>query len=47
MRVTPRSLWCHRSGKWQQIMSDEVFPGDVIMISRDKTKHRNPNIKKK
>jgi manganese-transporting P-type ATPase len=28
-------------------MSDEIFPGDVIMISRDKTKPRNPNIKKK
>lgn len=28
-------------------MSDEIFPGDVVLISRDKTKPLNPNIKKK
>jgi len=47
MRVAARQLWVHRSGKWQQIMSDEIYPGDVILVSRDKGKPRNPNIKKK
>jgi len=28
-------------------MSDEIYPGDIILVSRDKTKPRNPNIKKK
>ena len=46
MRVAARQLWVHRQGKWQQIMSDEVYPGDVILVSRDKTKPRG-NVKKK
>lgn len=49
MRVAARQLWVHRQGKWSQIMSDEVYPGDVILVSRDKTKPRcaNVRIKKK
>ena len=28
-------------------MSDEIYPGDIILVARDKTKHLNKNIKKK
>ena len=47
MRVTPRPIYVHRNGKWQQLQSDALFPGDVILIARDTTKHANPNIKRK
>jgi cation-transporting ATPase 13A1 len=40
MRVAPQQLWVHRQGKWLQIMSDEIFPGDVIMLLRDKNKKK-------
>ena len=46
MRVAARQLWAHRSNKWIQIASTEIYPGDIILLSRDKTKPRNPNIKK-
>jgi len=47
MRVTPRLLFVHRKGQWFGCMSDEVYPGDVVLIYRDKTKPVNTNIKKK
>ena len=38
MRVQPYQLWVHRNEKWTQIMSDEIYPGDVVLIERDKDK---------
>jgi len=43
MRVQPYQLWVHRNDKWTQIMSDEIYPGDVVLIERDKDK----DVKKK
>ena len=40
MRVAPQQLWVYRQGKWLQIMSDEIYPGDVIMLLRDKNKKK-------
>lgn len=40
MRVAPQQLWAHRDSKWVQIMSDEIYPGDVIMLQRNKEKKR-------
>jgi cation-transporting ATPase 13A1 len=40
MRVPAQPIWVHRSNKWSQIMSDEIYPGDVVMLSRDKSKKK-------
>lgn len=40
MRVTPQQLWVHRDSKWMQIMSDEIYPGDVIMLQRNAAKKK-------
>ncbi|MFN9906189.1 MAG: hypothetical protein ACK56F_08715 [bacterium] len=40
MRVPAQPIWVHRSSKWSQIMSDEIYPGDVVMLSRDKSKKK-------
>jgi cation-transporting ATPase 13A1 len=40
MRVAPQQIWVFRQNKWQQIMSDEIYPGDVIMLLRDKNKKK-------
>lgn len=37
MRVPAFPIWAHRFSKWTQIMSDEVYPGDVVMLQRNKT----------
>ena len=41
MRIAPQQLWVHRNAKWTQIMSDEIFPGDIVLIERDKEKDKN------
>ena len=40
MRVPAQPIWVHRKNKWTQIMSDELYPTDVIMLSRDKSKKK-------
>ena len=40
MRVPAQQIWVHREHKWSQIMSDEIYPGDVVMLSRDKSKKK-------
>jgi len=47
MRVTPRPVWVHRKGKWINLQSDALFPGDIILLDRDVRKYKNPNIKRK
>lgn len=37
-----QSIWVHRQNKWSQIMSDEIYPGDVVMLGRDKSKKKQP-----
>ena len=41
MRIAPQQLWVHRNAKWTQIMSDEIYPGDIVLIERDKEKDKN------
>ena len=37
MRVAPQQILIYRKDKWHQIMSSEVYPGDIISIKRDAT----------
>ena len=32
MRVPAVPIYAHRQNKWQSIMTDEIFPGDVVML---------------
>lgn len=36
MRVAAQEIWAHRSGRWVKIQSDELFPGDVILLKKNK-----------
>ena len=34
MRKPPAEIWVHRGGKWEKIMTDDLYPGDVVMMVR-------------
>ena len=34
MRKPPEQIWVHRSGKWEQIMTDDLYPGDIVLLNR-------------
>ena len=40
MRVAPQQLWVHRDSKWIQIMSDEIYPNDIILLQRNTAKKK-------
>ena len=46
MRVAPRQVFVHRAGKWELRTSENVFPGDVILLTtRVKPKGTTKKIK--
>lgn len=40
MRVPAQPIWVYRQHKWTQLMSDELYPSDLVMLSRDKSKKK-------
>ena len=36
MSIKPYEIWVHRSGKWEQITSDKLLPGDLVSVGRTK-----------
>ena len=36
MRVPPVMVKVHRLNKWIGLMSDELYPGDVVLLQRNK-----------
>ena len=36
MSIKPYDIWVHREGRWQQITSDKLLPGDLASVSRTK-----------
>ena len=40
MRKPGEEIWVHRGNKWEKIMTDDLYPGDVILLSRDGTKKK-------
>jgi cation-transporting ATPase 13A1 len=34
MRKPPAEIWVHRGGKWEKVMTDDLYPGDVVMMVR-------------
>ena len=38
MRVPAQELWAHRMGRWVKLSSDEIFPGEIILLKKNKDK---------
>ena len=36
MSIKPYTLWVHRSGRWEEITSDKLLPGDLVSVQRTK-----------
>jgi magnesium-transporting ATPase (P-type) len=36
MRKPPLPIWVHREGKWDNIMTYDLYPGDIVLLARDK-----------
>ena len=36
MSIQPYDIWVHRTGKWVQITSDKLLPGDLVSVGRTK-----------
>ena len=36
MSIKPYDIWAHRIGKWEQITSDKLLPGDLVSVGRTK-----------
>lgn len=32
MRKPPQPIWVHRGGKWEKIMTDDLYPGDIVLL---------------
>ena len=35
MRKAPEDLWVFRFGKWEKISSDDLYPGDIVLLKYD------------
>jgi manganese-transporting P-type ATPase len=38
MRVAPSELHVHRVGRWIKALSDEIYPGEIVLIKKYKDK---------
>jgi cation-transporting ATPase 13A1 len=36
MNIKPYDVWVYREGKWQEITSDKLLPGDLVSVNRTK-----------
>lgn len=34
MRKPPQEIWVHRASKWEKIMTDDLYPGDIVLLNR-------------
>jgi hypothetical protein len=34
MRVAAQELYAHRFGRWVKITSDEIYPGEIILLRK-------------
>jgi cation-transporting ATPase 13A1 len=35
MRIAPQDIHVYRFGKWMKIMSDELYPGEIILLKKN------------
>jgi manganese-transporting P-type ATPase len=35
MRVAAQEIWAHRGNRWVKILSDELFPGEIILLKKN------------
>lgn len=36
MRVASSEIWTHRFGRWVKVMTDELYPGEVILLRKNR-----------
>lgn len=41
MRIAPQELFVHRFGRWVKIHSDELHPGEIILLKKNKEDKRS------
>jgi manganese-transporting P-type ATPase len=34
MRKPPQEIWVHREGKWEKVMTDDLYPEDIVLLNR-------------
>jgi len=35
MRKPAEEIWVYRYGKWEKIMTDDLYPGDTVLLKYD------------
>ena len=40
MRKPAEEIWVHRFGKWEKIMTDDLYPGDVVLLHYQASKKK-------
>lgn len=35
--MAPFEVWAHRMGRWVKVLSDELYPGEIILLRKNKT----------
>ena len=41
MRVAPQEIQVHRYGKWMKTTSDELHPGEIVLLKKNKDKAKS------
>jgi cation-transporting ATPase 13A1 len=41
MRVAPQEVWVHRINKWIKTTSDELHPGEIILLKKNKESQKS------
>ena len=37
MRIAPFEVWAHRIGRWVKVLTDELYPGELILLKKNAT----------
>jgi len=40
MRKPPEPIWIYRYGVWESTMTDDLYPGDIVLLARIPGKKR-------
>ena len=40
MRKPAEPIWVYRYDKWEKVMTTDLYPGDIILLERDKDKKK-------
>lgn len=40
MRKPAEEIWVFRHGKWERIMTDDLYPGDIVLLKYEGSKKK-------